>query len=166
MYLLYIERPRIVSELPHDLHLITLAERGFFDVIVHGCNLKGIMGAGIAREIADKYPEAAIADRGSLHLPFERLGTYTMAGVRSPLGHEFIIVNAYTQRDTSRRHRQVDYNAVANAFSLVAQNFEGKRIAYPRVGAGLAGGDWNILDGIIQDALANVDHTLVEYIPE
>lgn len=147
-------------------NLITFAEQGFFDVIVQGCNLKGVMGAGIAREIAGRYPEALIADRGSLHLPYDRLGAYTMATVESPFGYGFTIVNAYTQRATSRHSRQVDYDAVANVFALIAQNFEGKRIAYPRIGAGLAGGDWDIINGIIQNTLAGTSHTLVEYVPE
>jgi O-acetyl-ADP-ribose deacetylase (regulator of RNase III) len=39
--------------------------------------------------------------------------------------------------------------------------FSGKRIGYPKIGAGLAGGDWNIISSIIDKELIGEDHTLV-----
>lgn len=43
--------------------LVQMADQGQFDCIVHGCNCFRTMGAGIARQIAQKWPEAAEADR-------------------------------------------------------------------------------------------------------
>jgi len=43
--------------------------------------------------------------------------------------------------------------------------FSGKRIAYPLLGAGLAGGDWDIISKIISKVLENEDHTLVKFKP-
>lgn len=37
-------------------NLITLAENGEFDAIVHGCNLFCKFGIGLAKEIKCKYP--------------------------------------------------------------------------------------------------------------
>jgi len=45
----------------------------------------------------------------------------------------------------------------------VKAQFSGKRIAYPKIGAGLAGGDWDIIRGIIDEELAGEDHTYVEF---
>jgi len=44
----------------HKLHaikgnLITLAKKGEFDVIVHGCNCLNVMGAGIAKQIKKTF---------------------------------------------------------------------------------------------------------------
>jgi O-acetyl-ADP-ribose deacetylase (regulator of RNase III) len=39
--------------------------------------------------------------------------------------------------------------------------FAGKRIGYPKIGAGLAGGDWSIIEEIIDRELEGEDHTLV-----
>ena len=39
----------------------------------------------------------------------------------------------------------------------------GKRIGYPRIGAGLAKGDWGVISNIIDVELGGEDHTLVEY---
>jgi O-acetyl-ADP-ribose deacetylase (regulator of RNase III) len=38
--------------------------------------------------------------------------------------------------------------------------FSGKRIGYPKIGAGLAGGDWDIIYPIICEELAGEHHTL------
>jgi O-acetyl-ADP-ribose deacetylase (regulator of RNase III) len=42
--------------------LIKLAKEGAFDLIIHGCNCFGTMGAGIARTIKSQFPVAYTAD--------------------------------------------------------------------------------------------------------
>lgn len=143
-------------------NLLGLADQGVFDVIVHGCNCKGVMGAGIAKQIADRYPEALIADRGSLYLP-DRLGGITVAEVENRFGNPLLIVNAYTQEDFRRTNGNVsaDYNAIEKAFQTIAKNFGDKRIGYPKIGAGLARGNWNIISNIIKQQLQGLQHALV-----
>jgi O-acetyl-ADP-ribose deacetylase (regulator of RNase III) len=55
----------------------------------------------------------------------------------------------------------VDYDAVRDLFAKIQLQFSGKRIAYPKIGAGLAGGDWTKIVQIIKTELAGEDHTLV-----
>jgi O-acetyl-ADP-ribose deacetylase (regulator of RNase III) len=45
--------------------LITLAQSGTFDVIIHGCNCYCTMGAGIAKSIKKIFPAAYRADANS-----------------------------------------------------------------------------------------------------
>lgn len=45
--------------------LIELALNGVFDVIVHGCNCQCTMGAGIAKSIRAKFPEACEVRRNA-----------------------------------------------------------------------------------------------------
>jgi hypothetical protein len=45
----------------------------------------------------------------------------------------------------------------------VKAKFSGSMIAYPKIGAGLAKGDWNIISSIIEEELVGEDHTLVEH---
>ena len=47
----------------------------------------------------------------------------------------------------------------------VEERFSGKRIGYPKIGAGFAKGDWSIVAAIIDDVLEHEDHTLVELAP-
>jgi len=37
------------------------------------------------------------------------------------------------------------------------------RIGYPKIGAGLAGGDWDVISRIIDDELMDWDHTVVVF---
>lgn len=60
---------------------------------------------------------------------------------------------------------KADYQAIRKVMQAVKGRFAGKRIGYPKIGAGLAGGDWEIIGSIIDDELAGEDHTLVEYAP-
>ena len=49
-------------------------------------------------------------------------------------------------------------------FKSLAIVFEGKRIGFPKIGAGLARGDWAIIEEIIENNLEGMcDYTLVEY---
>jgi len=47
----------------------------------------------------------------------------------------------------------------------IKEHFEGKRIGRPKIGAGLAGGDWGRISQIIDEKLTGEDVTLVEYRP-
>jgi O-acetyl-ADP-ribose deacetylase (regulator of RNase III) len=48
---------------------------------------------------------------------------------------------------------------------LVKRQFAEKSIGYPRIGAGLAGGDWTVISAIIEEELLGESHTLVEFSP-
>lgn len=143
--------------------LISLAEEGMFEVIIHGCNCLCNMGSGIAKTIKAKYPQVYKADCETTKGDKEKLGSFTSTVV----GHQssFIVVNAYTQYAYSRNKVDVDYDAVRKVFALIKQDYAGKRIGFPLIGAGLAGGDWNIIEAIINDELEGEDHTLVKYEP-
>ena len=138
--------------------LINMALDGGFDVIVHGCNCHCCMGAGIADTIANVFPKALIADCKTTVGDTRKLGTYTFAEEKG-----VIVVNAYTQNDYTRHKVDVDYDALRSCFSLIKRDFSGKRIGYPLIGAGLAGGDWDIIEKIIDEELDGEDHTLVIY---
>ena len=50
-----------------------------------------------------------------------------------------------------------------NLFRLIREKFPGKKIGFPKIGAGLAGGDWSHIVEIIADELRGEKFTLVEY---
>lgn len=144
--------------------LIGLALDGTFDVIVHGCNCFCSMGAGIARAIAHEFPEAEAADLATTAGDRAKLGTITTSTVRRGV-HEITVVNGYTQYHYHGAGRLVDYEAVRAVMRAVKQEFAGRRIGYPKIGAGLARGDWGVIAAIIDEGLAGENHTLVEYAP-
>ncbi len=144
--------------------LITLALEGQFDVIVHGCNCFCTMGAGIARAIQEEFPEAYAADLITIKGDRNKLGDFSFATVKRD-DKEITIVNGYTQFHFQGDSVLVDYDAVHNLFKKIKQQFSGKRIGYPKIGAGLADGDWERISRIIDEELAGEDHTLVLYVP-
>jgi O-acetyl-ADP-ribose deacetylase (regulator of RNase III) len=145
--------------------LITLAKGGTLDVIAHGCNCFHTMGGGIAAQIRQHFPEAFAADRATTYGDAGKLGTCSVATVTLAGGHTLTIVNAYTQFEPSGGSGgvDVDYGAVAKAMAWIGAHYSGKRIGLPMIGAGLAGGDWATIEGIIRDALGGEDVTIVRF---
>lgn len=140
--------------------LIELSKQGRFDVLVHGCNCFCNMGAGIAKTIKAEFPAAFAADRQTEAGSRAKLGDYIPALIRT--GEvEFTVVNAYTQFDWRGQGVKADYDAIAQVFERIGKDFPQARIAYPLIGAGLAGGDWTRIAPLIDTALAGLDHTLV-----
>ncbi len=144
--------------------LIQLALAGEFDVIVHGCNCMNSMGAGIAKAVKQEFPEAYAADQQTNKGDRSKLGAITQATVTRG-GRKLTIVNGYTQYDYKGRGVLVDYDALRAVMKEVRSQFSGRRIGYPKIGAGLAKGDWAKIAQIIDEELAGEDHTLVEYAP-
>jgi len=142
--------------------LIKLALDGEFDVIIHGCNCHCAMGAGIAKSIKSTFPEAYKADCETIKGSKDKLGTISFATVDRD-GTKITIVNGYTQYHWRGAGVLVDYDAVRSVMRSVKSSFSGKRIGYPKIGAGLANGDWEKISNIIDMELDCEDHTLVEY---
>lgn len=138
--------------------LIQLAKTGEFDVIIHGCNCFNTMGAGIAKLIKCEFPEAYLADLNTEKGHIGKLGTISFGK-----SDGLTIVNAYTQFNWRGKGLKADYNAIQKAFREIKHQFSGQKIGYPAIGAGLAGGDWKIIEKIIDEELSGEDHSLVVY---
>ena len=141
--------------------LVKLALNGDFDVIIHGCNCECAMNGGIAKQIKNTFPDAYQADQGTKPCDPSKMGSFSYAKVKLRSQKRLIIVNGYTQLLAGG---QVNYVALRTVMQHVKQNFYGTRIGYPKIGSGLAGGDWVIIEDIINEELKGEDHTLVEFL--
>lgn len=131
-----------------------------YDLIAHGCNCFCSMGAGIAPVVKLKYPEAYEVDCKTARGDKSKLGTLSHTVTQT----EPIVANLYTQYSTGGRlvgDMDLDYEALRNSLTLLKQKFSGKRMAFNKIGAGLAGGDWDIIERIINDVLVDEDVTVV-----
>jgi len=132
--------------------------------ICHGCNARGKMASGIADQIRKKRPvayEAYMAEFEKNGLP---LGKTIWAG-----DADGWIINAITQenygRDAPLGVVYFSYAAVelaVNDINRVAAESQRdgteanikygriETVAFPLIGAGLAGGDWSLISNIIE----------------
>lgn len=136
--------------------LIRAALDGKFDVIGHGCNCFINFGAGIAKAIKLNFPEAYKADvRNGGHGDKKKLGTVSKAEIGS-----LIVLNCYTQHSYGRGIN-VDYNAIRSCMKEIKVLYSGKRIGLPKIGCGLAKGDWKVVSQIIEEELNGEDVTIM-----
>jgi len=143
--------------------LLKLVMKGDFDVIVHGCNCFHTMGSGIAKQIKAKFPNAYHADiTTTTKGDKSKLGGYSWVEYDNIHGNKFTIINGYTQF-TYGQGIHVNYDAVRGVFHRIAEDFHTSRIGYPKIGAGLAGGDWPKIQTIINEELVSMHHTLVTF---
>lgn len=159
-------------------NLIELAKEGEFDVIAHGCNCFCSQKSGLAPQMVenfytDKFPvECDLSRKGDIN----KLGTidsmtYVMMGPdRIVKVHKFelTVVNAYTQFYNrtiapDKTAVLVDYMALGLCMRKMNHKFKGKRIGLPKIGAGLAGGDWMKISQIIEREFTDCEVTIVEY---
>lgn len=150
--------------------LLQLAKQNKFDLIIHGCNCFHAMSGGIARAIRTEWPEAAAADDLTPKGDETKLGTYSSVDIRGRilLESRFIdyrvkIINAYTQFHPGA---DVNYDAIRDALRAIHNDFPPETsIGIPRIGAGIAGGDWQEIENIIVEELPDRDVTIVAFIP-
>lgn len=154
--------------------LLSLAERGKFDVIVHGCNCQNVMGSGIAKQIRERYPQAFEADRAYHHAicvdfdghVIQKLGNYTV----SYMDNGVDIINAYTQLNfLPRGVDHFEYDSFKLILRKLASSYPDKRFGFPYIGMGLAGGNGfriinmlEVFSDIVDNSGGSV--TLVEYV--
>lgn len=118
-------------------------------VIIHGCNAQGVMGSGVARQIRARWPNVYEV----YHLKHKVFGLDLGDIIPVATLDGKIIVNCITQDGFGRTgNRYVDYDAIARCMEQIndrVSNWEVSEIAMPRIGAGLGGGDWTIIESII-----------------
>lgn len=140
---------------------MTFLERNIFDgkwdAMVHVCNLYHTMGAGIAKQVALRFPEAVDADLRTQHADKSKLGSCSV-GI---LQDNRRIYNLYAQKrignDGSVLGRNLSYDALNDSLFKALTDLdlhvqdESLRLAIPSgLGCGLAGGDWTIVLGILR----------------
>jgi len=148
--------------------LIEMALEGHFDVITHGCNCFNTMGAGIAPQIKNAFPDAGRVDLATRKGDIMKLGCYTYANVEIKNIGWVTVINSYTQYNYGKNHKDgdenpIDYDALTLCMRKINKNHPKKSIGLPKIGAGLAGGDWEKIKTIIKRELKDMDVTIVHY---
>ena len=118
-------------------------------VIAHQTNCKGVMGAGVALAIRNRYPEV-IAPYQAACMRENMLGKCQLIETED----EHYIANLFGQ-DGFGQGRQTDYEALTAALKSLVDKMENRclsAVSMPyNLGCGLAGGDWAVVSEILKD---------------
>lgn len=153
----------IVSTVKGNLVRMALnaREMGQPFIMAHGCNCHTLMRSGIAGEISRAFPEVPARDKLFHDTCIETFGTnqYMLGNIYAVSFGNVGIINAYTQYHPGK---DVRYDAIEQAFERIEKL--GLSCVYiPLIGAGIAGGDWEVIKGIINDACVNTPIIVVEW---
>lgn len=138
---------------------------GSENIIAHQTNCLGVMGGGIALQVKNLYPEVYEKYR-NLCLKYKNYS-------KDLLGYAQIlktndgkyIANCFGQNNIGFG-LQTDYESLKLSLKQVCEYSERNNlsIALPyKIGCGLAGGDWNIVEKIIEDIFDNSNVKCVIY---
>lgn len=124
--------------------------------IAHGCNCSGGFGSGMAKAIALRYPQVK---EGYLYRYRSRgwnLGEVQLIGVGDGSGRE--IANCATQERYGKPEDgpYVSYPAIRIVIKDLVKSWP-DGFAIPKIGAGLAGGNWDIIEKIINEESGSVE---------
>lgn len=156
--------------------LIEAARNGEVSYIAHGCNCYCTMGSGIAPLIKAAFPYAYKVDCQTGKGDISKLGGFSEADPwEFDLDEGPTVFNLYTQYGYWGRNqgqRDLDYDALYDSLSAMAErlhNFdkgdlEQHRVGLPKIGAGLAKGDWEIIELMIKKTLCQAGHDVTIYV--
>lgn len=119
-------------------------------VIAHGCNAQGVMRSGVAKDIRAMYPTAFKDYRTVYELQGNKLHLGQVIATRTL---ERTILNIVSQEYYGRNPNvvYVSYDAIEKAI-LRINEMGYVRVAFPKIGAGLANGNWERISNIIEQA--------------
>lgn len=136
------------------------------DIIAHQTNCMGIMGAGVALAIKQKYPKVFAQYR--IHCNnrlrgFELLGSCQECPTDQRSNPQYV-ANLFGQDRIG--HRTTDYKALKQAMTELRafmQMWDYTSVAMPYgIGCGLAGGNWDTVQGIIEEVFGPFPNITVE----
>lgn len=139
--------------------------------ILHGCNCQSKMGAGLAKAIAERWPNVKRQYEQHLSTFVERrkaLGGIQVVGVDKGIS----VINCFTQeyygRDVGVRY--VSYDAMDECMKRVADLASTKPssmdINIPKIGCSLAGGHWPVVLEIIKFRLSSVNNRVIMWMSD
>jgi len=137
-------------------------------IIVHGCNAAGGFGSGFAGQVAKKYPEVRdcyVRDYFEHIYSNQDKTQFLGQWVSCRTKDDRTIINLITQEKYGPPELgpYVSYPAIYKGLTNIMRYYYDLErpnhniIAMPKIGAGLAGGNWEIIEKIINDVSGNFE---------
>lgn len=119
-------------------------------VIAHVCNNKGKWGAGFVLALSKKWSEPETEYR-AIPPKYHELGFVQFVRVEE----DITVANMIAQQDvkSNENERPLRYDALIDALIKVNEYCQKRQctLHMPKIGSGLAGGNWNIIEKIIEE---------------
>lgn len=124
-------------------------------IVCHGCNAQGVFGAGVAKQVAQKYPKSRLSYLNHIEEMHRRdldaLGTVDFY----PVSQDLLIANMVTQQFYGTQGKvYVDYAAIYATMQRVIDISKKLNLSVHipyMVGCGLGGGDLDTITKIYND---------------
>lgn len=130
------------------------------DILAHGCNCSGGFGSGVAAGMAHNHPKSR-----DQYMHKHRYEGWQLGDVKFVSSGTKWIANCGTQQDyLPRGILHADYPAIQKCMIQVRDFAKDNNlsIAIPKIGCGLAGGNWEVVSVILQDVFSDYDVTVYE----
>jgi len=130
-------------------------------ILVHIVNDIGAWGKGFVLAVSRRWPHVRSAYRGEWR--GKRLGDVQFVDAEPGL----VVANLFGQRGIQGRRggRPIRYGAVRRGLRTVAWMAvaTGACVHMPKIGCGLAGGDWNVVYRIVEEEMRGLDVFIYEW---
>ena len=140
------------------------------EYILHGVNCRGVMNAGVAKAIREKWPVVYCKYkellkqfeidrmRDELHISHvsHLLTRFQIVEINDPRNRPTHVINLFTQSNYGRNGKFVSYDALDEGLEDLAVELRKRKvksISIPKIGAGFGGGNWKIIEQIIDQRL-------------
>lgn len=141
-------------------------------IIAHIVNDVGAWGAGFTRALSRKWPSVERtyrrwASKGlseQINPEEFRLGEIHICWANRGDDNWIAVAHMLAQHGVGTDQRRVDYEALAICLASLRKRAIEKqaRLALPRIGCGLAGGDWSVIGPMIERRLDGIDVTVYD----
>ncbi|MFP4515144.1 MAG: macro domain-containing protein [Parcubacteria group bacterium] len=129
-------------------------------VIMHGCNCQGVMGAGVAKQIKNKWP--VVYEKYSQYCPNNDL----IGNIQAVDVGDKLIINAFTQVYYGSKHRNFNYRkfkVIVRKVKSLCLKYGFDKVAIPCIGAGLGKGSWSEIRKILESYEVEGEFEFVVY---
>lgn len=130
-------------------------------IVAHVVNDVGVFGAGFALAVAKRWPVA----REDYRRWHAHGSNFTLGGTRlTRVDGQLWVMHLLAQHGIGRGAVRIRYDALGECLRALAKEAKtlDAAVAMPRIGSGLAGGDWTRIEALIAEACADVDVTVYD----
>lgn len=123
--------------------------------IAHGVNCQNKMGSGVAKAIFTIHPEV----KSAYHEFCSGIPLGSRLGEVQPVDCAGVMVyNCFTQFNYGYDgQKYVSYEAILKCFKTLNRYLSGEDLAIPKIGCGLAGGNWQVVSALINEVTPDLN---------